>query len=117
MFHRHFPVTITLDTGVESCMIKHFFAKYIDAPIMKTNQHATQADGVTPLDIIGETHIRLCRGAFEFQLDSLVVADQDVDILGGVTIMAAYTTVKLSITAQPLIPILNTECAVPKFPS
>jgi len=27
MFHRHFPVTITLDTGAESSMIKHFFCK------------------------------------------------------------------------------------------
>jgi hypothetical protein len=89
MIHRHFPVTITLDTGAESSMIKHSFAKYIDAPIIKSNQHATKADVVTPLDIISETHIALCRSAFEFQLDALVVDDLAVDILGGVTFMAA----------------------------
>ena len=88
MFYQHHPVTVTLDTGAETSMIKASFAKFLSIPINKSTQQAMQADGVTPLDIIGEVHVTLSRGNYDYKLDALVVSDLDVDILGGVTFMA-----------------------------
>jgi hypothetical protein len=64
--YKQFPVTITLDTGAETSMVKASFANYIDAPIQKTSQDAMQTDGVTPLDIVGELHVLLSRGSYNF---------------------------------------------------
>ena len=44
---------------------------------------ARQADGVTPMDVIGEVHCSLTRGQWTFELDALVVRQLDVDILAG----------------------------------
>ena len=44
---------------------------------------ARQADGVTPMDVIGELHCSLTRGQWTFELDALVVRQLDVDILAG----------------------------------
>ena len=44
---------------------------------------ARQADGVTPMDVIGEVHCSLTRGQWTFELDALVGRQLDVDILAG----------------------------------
>ena len=44
---------------------------------------ACQADGVTPMDVIGEVHFSLTRGQWTFYLDALVVRQLDIDILAG----------------------------------
>ena len=44
---------------------------------------ACQADGVTPLEVIGEVHCTLTRGKHNFTLDALVVKQLDVDVLAG----------------------------------
>ena len=44
---------------------------------------AHQADGVTPMDVIGEVHCSLTRGQWTFELDALVVHQLDIDILAG----------------------------------
>jgi hypothetical protein len=87
MFYKQYPVTITLDTGAETNMVKASFENNIGTPIQKTSQHAMQADGVTPLDIDGELHVLLSRGSYNYQLDALVVNDLSVIILGGATFM------------------------------
>ena len=56
----------------------------MNAPIKRSNQTALQADGVTPLNIVGETHIVLCRDNINLTLDALVVENLDVDILAGI---------------------------------
>ena len=55
--------------------------------IEKSTQTALQADGVTPLNIVGETHINLSRGKKTLKLEALVVDDLDVDILAGIPFM------------------------------
>lgn len=44
---------------------------------------------MTPLNIVGETHLTLTRGHFDIRLEALVVDDLDVDILGGIPFMSA----------------------------
>jgi len=61
-FYKQHPVLPTLDSGAEISIIKQAVAEHIGAPIRSTNQSALQADGITPLAIVGETHITLTRG-------------------------------------------------------
>ena len=75
VFYKHHPLQVTLDSGAEINMIKSSIASRIGAGISKNNQSALQADGVTPLTIIGETHLVLSRNGHTFKLDALVVND------------------------------------------
>lgn len=103
-FYKHFPLQLTLDSGAEISMIKQSVAEYIGARVTSTSQSALQADGVTPLKIIGETHITLSRGPNDLLLEALVVNDLDVDILAGIPFMAtndiAIRPAKLEITIR-----------------
>ena len=64
-------------------MIKTSVAKCIGVVIDKSNQTALQAEGLTPLNIVGETHIKLLK------LEALVVDELDVDIFAGIPFMTA----------------------------
>lgn len=86
-FYGHYPLTLTLDSGAEISMIKQSVADHIGAHITKTNQSALQADGLTPLSVVGETHIVLTRNGNELVLEALVVNDIDVDVLAGIPFM------------------------------
>ena len=79
-YHKH-PVQLTLDTGATSNMVCASSAKLYGFPITPASQMARQADGVTPMDVIGEVHCSLTRGQWTFELDALVVRQLDVDIL------------------------------------
>ena len=68
-------------------MIRASTAHKMNAPIKRSNQTALQADGVAPLNIVGETHIVLCRDNINLTLDALVVENLDVDILAGIPFM------------------------------
>ena len=81
-YHEH-PVQLTLDTGATSNMVRASSAKLSGFPITPASQMARQADGVTPMDVIGEVHCSLTRGHRTFELDALVVRQLDVDILAG----------------------------------
>ncbi|CAC5417171.1 unnamed protein product [Mytilus coruscus] len=80
-FYNHFPLELTLDTGAVVSMIKASSADYIGVTIKKSKHSALQADGVTPLNIVGECNFTLSLDGIELQLEALVVNDLDVDIL------------------------------------
>ena len=82
-FYLHNPLRLTLDSGAETNMIRETVAKSIGANICKSSQLARQADGLTPLKVIGETHLVLSRGGTNLHLDALVVEDLDVEVLAG----------------------------------
>ena len=69
-FYKQYPVKITLDTGAETSMIKASTAQHIGTVIKKSNQSALHADGITPLVIVGETHIMLSRDNIELASDA-----------------------------------------------
>ena len=81
-YHEH-PVQLTLDTGATSNMVRASTAQLYGFPITPASQMARQANGVTPMDVIGEVHCSLTRGQWTFDLDALVVCQLDVDILAG----------------------------------
>ena len=74
---------VTLDTGVTTNLVSQSFATSIDLPIKPASQFAHQADGHTPLDVVGEISCTLHRGDSNFCLDALVVRKLDVDVLAG----------------------------------
>ena len=82
-FYLQHPVRLTLDTGATSNMVRASSAQLYGFPITPASQMARQADGVTPMDVIGEVHCSLTRGQWTFELDALVVRQLDVDILAG----------------------------------
>ena len=88
-FYKHYPVQLTLDTGAETSMIKSSLARSIGAPITKSSQQALQADGLTPLAVVGETRLLLSRADKHLALDALVVDDLDVDVLAGTPFLIA----------------------------
>jgi len=86
-FYRHNPLIITVDTGAETNLIRESTAKAIECPIFPSSQVAFQADGKTPLNVKGETHVTLTRDNLEFSFSGLIIEDLDVDILAGVPFM------------------------------
>ena len=78
-----------MDTGAETNLIKHSLAHFLGVKIRKSTQTARQADGVTPLNIVGETSFTVSRDGINLLLEALVVSDIDVDILAGTPFMIA----------------------------
>lgn len=62
-------------------MIKASADRNINTLIKKTYQQALQADGVTPLAVIGETHLSVSGARKQLTHDALVVEDLDVQVL------------------------------------
>ena len=88
-FFRHHPLRLTIDTGAETNMMRASLAKHIGAKVTKSTQTALQADGRTPLSVVGETRLQLVRRGRSLMLEALVVEDLDVDILAGAPFMTS----------------------------
>ena len=89
VFHNHQPVRITIDTGATGNMIHETTAVRLGAKIQASSQSARQADGSSPLTVIGETRLTFSRGSHQLTFDGLVVKELDVAILAGVPFMEA----------------------------
>ena len=79
-FYQHHPMALTLDTSATTIMIRASTARLYNLHIKPASPIARQADGLTPLDVIGEVHCNVTRGHLSFQLD---VKQLDVDVLVG----------------------------------
>ena len=77
----HNAIKITMDCGATSNLINITFAHRLGFPLMPVCQGAHQADGRTPMSVLGETHIFVSRGKWSFQLDALVVKELDIEFL------------------------------------
>ena len=70
-------------------MISDSFARAVGVPVKAASQMPRQADGITPLDVVGEVHCEVTRGTNTFSLDALVVKRLDVDVLAGNPFLSA----------------------------
>ena len=52
-FYKQKPVSVCIDTGAESSLVNERCAKFMGLSILLTNQEPVQADGKTPLIVIG----------------------------------------------------------------
>ena len=83
------PAKITIDSGAQSNVMKLSYANKIGAKIYKTTSVATQADGVTDMNIAGEVHLTFDVDNLKLYFDGLVTEDLSDDILAGVPFMEA----------------------------
>lgn len=88
-FHKHHHARIILDTGATCNMIRLSAAHRLGAHMTPSSQSAHQADGSSPMKVVGETRLTFNRGANKFHFDGLVVENLDVDILAGTPFMSS----------------------------
>lgn len=87
VFHGHQTSRIIIDSGATGNMIRQSTAKRLGAKIAPSSQSVHQADGSSPLKVIGETHISFTRDNQTFQFEGLVIEDLDVEVLAGTPFM------------------------------
>ena len=87
MFCDHNTVRLTVDSGATGDMIRASIVTRLGASIRESSQSATQADGSSPLDVIGEVHFTFVRYGRTFTLDGLVLNELDVEDLAGAPFM------------------------------
>ena len=87
VFYEHHTVRITIDSGATGNMIRASTAKAIGCNITESSQSAHQADGSSPLDVIGETRLTFTRNEKHFTFVGLVVENLDVEVLAGTPFM------------------------------
>ena len=80
VFLSHHVVRLTIDSGANGNMIRHSTARRLGAPITSTSQSVHQADGSSPLQVVGETRLRFLRDNQEFVFEGLVVENLDVEV-------------------------------------
>ena len=120
-FYLHNALPLILDSGAETNMIRETVAKSIGAKICKNSQLYRLADGLTPLKVIGETHLVLSRGATNLHLDALVVEDLDVQVRAGTQLLVSNEIssrpAKSQITKLLAKPLYTTVTRIPTAPS
>lgn len=77
-------VSIILDSGAEANLISYDECSRLKAPIFENCQGASQADGKTPLEILGESHIKFTFSHHTLYFNCLVVRNLGCSILAGV---------------------------------
>jgi hypothetical protein len=69
-FYLEHPVKIIINTGAENNMVRASWAKQVGATIKPSTQHTYQANGRTPLTVVGETRMLLSHDDIEFILEN-----------------------------------------------
>ena len=87
VYYNDFIVKTVLDTGATVSLINERLAKYLGLKISPSSQSATQADGKSDLEIIGETRFSMSRKNLTLYFEGLVVRDLEVDVLAGIPFM------------------------------
>lgn len=88
-FCKHHHARVILDSGATCNMIRLSAAHRLGAHITPSSQSAHQADGSSPMKVVGETRLTLSRDTKTFHFDGLVVENLDVDILAGTPFMSS----------------------------
>ena len=86
-FFRHHTIRITIDSGATCNMIRSSTVKRLGADITTSSQSARQADGYSPLEVVGETMIMFTRDNQQLHFKGLVVENLDVEVLAGTPFM------------------------------
>ena len=87
MFYAHHPVRVTIDSGATGNMIGHTVIQRLGCQVAPSSQSVHQADGSSPLHVVGETRFPFTRGGHTFIFEGLVVENLDVDVLAGTPFM------------------------------
>ena len=83
VYHNNIPYDIILDSGGTTNAMNTGTAEELECDIRPTVHRAWQADGVTELNVIGETSVEFQRQRKQFCLRALVLDSPTPTILGG----------------------------------
>ena len=86
-FYKHHAVRVTIDSGATGNMIRASTAHALGCSVSPTSQSAHQADGSSPLEVVGETRLTFSRDTHDFHFEGLVVENLDVEVLAGTPFM------------------------------
>ncbi|CAG2213632.1 unnamed protein product [Mytilus edulis] len=86
-YYGHNPTRLTIDSGATGNMIRASAATKLNAKITSSSQSAHQADGSSPLTVVGETRLTFTRDKHQLYFEGLVVENLDSDILAGIPFM------------------------------
>ncbi|KAL2076333.1 hypothetical protein ACEWY4_028085 [Coilia grayii] len=86
-FHDHLPVRLTIDSGATGNMMRSSCATRLGVTITGSTQSAHQADGSSPLKVLGETRTYFQRDSLTLYFEGLVVENLDSDVLAGIPFM------------------------------
>ena len=86
-FYKHNHIRIVIDSGATGNMIRANTASRLGVRVVESNQSAHQADGASPLEVVGETRSTITNGHRWFEFEGFVVENLDLDILGGTPFM------------------------------
>ena len=86
-FHECDTVCITIDSGATGNMMKASYARFLGVNVSTTKQLAKQADGLSPLKVVGEVHTSFTCDGHVLTFEGLVVENLDSDILAGMPFM------------------------------
>ena len=86
-FYQHHHARIVLDSGATCNLIRLSALNRFGAKVTPSSQSAHQADGSSPMKVVGEARLLFNRDTYTFQFEALVVEDLDVDILAGTPFM------------------------------
>ena len=87
MFYAHHPVRVTIDSGATGNMIRHTVIQRLGCQVTPSSQSVHQADGSSPLHVVGETRFPFTCGGHTFIFEGLVVENLDVEVLAGTPFM------------------------------
>ena len=87
MFYAHHPVRVTIDSGATGNMIRHTVVQRLGCHVTPSSQSVHQADGSSPLHVVGETRFPFTCKGHTFTFEGLVVENLDVDVLAGTPFM------------------------------
>jgi hypothetical protein len=85
----HTSVPVVIDSGAESNLIEEEFAKSTGATILKTTTKASQADGQSRLEIVGEVHLQFYRHPHTFKFNGLVARKLKDKVIAGMPFLSA----------------------------
>lgn len=100
-FYHHYPARIIIDSCATGNMIRLSAVKRLEAYIHKSLQSAHQADGSSPLKVIGEMQLIFLRDNQEFLFEGLIVEHHDVNILAGAPFVESINVVTSSWAMGP----------------
>ena len=87
-FYQHHHARIVIDSGATCNLIRLSALHRFGVKVTPSSQSAHQADGSSPMKVVGEARVLFTRDTHTFQFEALVVENLDVDILAGTPFMS-----------------------------
>ena len=83
-FAKDVSVKVVVDSGAEVSMVHESLAASLKCKISQSSQRAIQADGCTPIQVVGEVDTVIYRNNLPLRLQALVCSNIDDQVIAGI---------------------------------